>query len=133
VLGRRKSGVLRFRANVKSELTGINITILVSADDVMVVTIPGEVPMRVLALAILTVGMVSAAGQARAQTYDPDFPVCMHLIPMGGGSQEDCAYYTMAQCAMAASGRAGQCIPNPYYAGAVAAPEQSRRRNRRGY
>ncbi len=54
--------------------------------------------MRILALAILAIGMVSAAGQARAQTYDPAFPVCMH-VAVWGGPFEDCTYYTMAQCA----------------------------------
>ena len=37
--------------------------------------------MRTLALTILTMGIVLAAGQARAQTYDPAFPVCMHVVP----------------------------------------------------
>jgi Protein of unknown function (DUF3551) len=60
--------------------------------------------MRILALAILAIGMVSAAGQARAQTYDPAFPICMH-VTVWGGPYEDCTYYTMAQCAQSASGR----------------------------
>lgn len=92
-----------------------------------------EVPMRILAVTILTVGMISAAGQARAQTYNPDFPVCMHVIPLGGGSIEDCTYYTMAQCAMSASGRAAQCNPNPFYAAATASSRRSDRRYRRVY
>ena len=85
--------------------------------------------MRTLALTILMVGMVSAAGQARAQTYDPAFPVCMHVVASRGGTYEDCTYYTMAQCAASASGRAAQCNFNPYYAGATA----SLRRNNRRY
>ena len=89
--------------------------------------------MRVLTLAIVAIGMVSATGQARAQTYDPAFPVCMHLVPLGGGSYEDCMYYTMAQCAMAASGRAGQCNRNPFFAGAAASPGRNHRRFRRTY
>lgn len=89
--------------------------------------------MRILALAILAIGMVSAAGQARAQTYDPAFPVCMHVVPVGGGGYEDCTYYTMAQCAMSASGRAAQCGINPYYAGATALPGRNGRRHRRVY
>lgn len=89
--------------------------------------------MRVLALVILAIGMVSAAGQVRAQTYDPDVPVCMHLVPNGGGFYEDCSYFTMAQCAMAASGRGGHCYINPYYAGAAMPPERNKRRNRRNY
>ena len=76
--------------------------------------------MRAMALTILTMGMVLAAGQAKAQTYDPAFPVCMHIIPWGGGGYDDCTYYTMSQCAASASGRAAQCNPNPFYAGATA-------------
>ena len=79
--------------------------------------------MRAMALTILTMGVL-AAGQAQAQTYDPAFPVCMHVIPWGGGSYEDCTYYTMSQCAMSASGRAAQCNPNPFYAGATAPPRR---------
>jgi hypothetical protein len=89
--------------------------------------------MRVLTLAILAAAMVSAAGQARAQTYDPDFPVCMRLVPVGGGSYEDCSYYTLAQCAMSAAGRAGQCGINPYYAGAMSSPVRTLRRHRRAH
>ena len=89
--------------------------------------------MRILALAILAIGMVSASAQARAQTYDPGFPVCMHVIPVGGGSYEDCSYYTLAQCAASASGRAARCIINPYYAGATASAGRSDRRHRRVY
>jgi hypothetical protein len=89
--------------------------------------------MRILALAILATGLVSAAGQARAQTYDPDFPVCMHLVPIGGGSLEDCTYYTLAQCAISAAGRAGQCNINPYYAGATASPMRPGRRHRHAH
>ncbi|SHM03272.1 hypothetical protein SAMN05444159_7498 [Bradyrhizobium lablabi] len=33
--------------------------------------------MRILALAILTIAAVSAAPLARAQTYDPAYPVCL--------------------------------------------------------
>jgi len=33
--------------------------------------------MRILALAILAVGMVSI-GPAASQTYDPGYPVCLH-------------------------------------------------------
>jgi hypothetical protein len=89
--------------------------------------------MRILALTILTVGMVSAAGQAQAQTYDPGFPFCAHTIPWGGGAFEDCTYYTMGQCLASASGRAAQCNPNPYYGGAMASSRRSDRRHRRVY
>ena len=39
--------------------------------------------MRIPALTILAIGMVSAAAPARAQTYDPHFPVCMHVVQFG--------------------------------------------------
>jgi hypothetical protein len=88
--------------------------------------------MRIPALALLVIGTVSAAGQARAQTYDPAFPVCMHITRWGGG-YEDCSYYTLAQCAASASGRAAMCNLNPYYAGASAPRAPSDRRQRRVY
>ena len=85
--------------------------------------------MRTLALTILTMGIVLAAGNARAQTYDPAFPFCMHVVYPRGATYQDCTYYTMAQCAASASGRGLQCDPNPYYAG----PTASVRRNDRRY
>jgi hypothetical protein len=86
--------------------------------------------MRVLALAILAIGMVSATQQARAQTYDPAYPICMHLVVWGGG-YEDCSYYTLNQCQGSASGRGGTCGPNPFYAGAKASMGRNEGRHRR--
>ena len=89
--------------------------------------------MRILALAILAIGMVSAAGQAQAQMYDPAFPICMHIITWGGSAREDCTFTTLAQCKMTASGLAAQCNINPYYVGptAYAGPTASQRRSDR--
>ena len=70
--------------------------------------------MRILALAIVTIGMEPAA----AQTYDPAYPVCMHVFT-GGFNYCDCSYTSLPQCRSSASGRAGQCDINPYYAGAT--------------
>jgi hypothetical protein len=113
------------------ELTEINAACLLPRADV--VPNSKEVPMRILALAILAFGMVSAAGQAWAQTYDPAFQVCMHVVTWGGGAYEDCTFSTLAQCAMSASGRAAQCNINPYYAGATASLGRYDRRHRRVY
>jgi hypothetical protein len=88
--------------------------------------------MRILALAILTIGVVSASGPARAQTFDPAYPVCMHVVDWGT-VYEDCRYVTLAQCAMSAAGRAAQCNINPYYAGATASPGRHDGRHRRVY
>jgi hypothetical protein len=74
--------------------------------------------MRVLALAIVALGAAYAATPARAQTYDPNYPVCLQVYQ---GSMVDyyfeCAYQTMGQCQASASGRAASCVVNPYYHG----------------
>jgi uncharacterized protein DUF3551 len=88
--------------------------------------------MRILAVVTLAIGLLSAAGQAGAQTYDPAFPVCMHRT-VWGGAFEDCTYYTLAQCAASAYGNGGQCGVNPYYAGAKASPGRNDRRQPRVY
>lgn len=89
--------------------------------------------MRIPALAILALGVVSAAAPARAQTYDPRFPICMHVISSRGGAREDCRFYTMAQCLQTASGLAAQCNINPFYAGARDPFAPSVRPYRRAY
>jgi hypothetical protein len=88
--------------------------------------------MRILSLAILTIGTLSAAGPTRAQTFDPDYPVCMHVISTET-TYEECRYFTMAQCAASAAGRAAQCNINPYYAGATASRARHDRRHRRAH
>jgi Protein of unknown function (DUF3551) len=68
--------------------------------------------MRLLALTILAIAANSAAGPAAAQTYDPRYPVCMHIY--GDPVYFECQYMTMAACREAASGRSAQCIVNPF-------------------
>ena len=84
--------------------------------------------MRIPALAILAIGTLSTGVPAAAQTYDPGYPVCMHLY--GPVSYFDCRYYSLAQCAASASGRPAQCLVNPYFA-AASEPAVLRRRHRR--
>jgi hypothetical protein len=70
------------------------------------------------ALAALTVAMTSLAAPARAQTYDPAYPVCLQVYQ--GGIADfyfECRYRTMGQCQASASGRSAQCVVNPYYGG----------------
>jgi hypothetical protein len=88
-----------------------------------------EIQMRLLVLTILGIGMVSAAPSARAQTYDPNYPVCLQIYQSWKDYYFECAYTSLAQCNMSASGRAAQCIVNPYYAG----PKPRSRRYRRVY
>ena len=70
--------------------------------------------MRVLACTILTIGTMLVAAPARAQTYDPNYPVCLQTYGIGG-NYIDCSFTSLAQCAASASGRAAQCLTNPYF------------------
>jgi hypothetical protein len=86
--------------------------------------------MRISALAILATATVLATAPARAQTYNPDFPVCLQVYGITG-SYIACGYTSLAQCAQSASGRAAQCIINPYFTGAQqpAGPHYRRHRH----
>ncbi|THD72477.1 MAG: DUF3551 domain-containing protein [Bradyrhizobium sp.] len=88
--------------------------------------------MRILALAILAIGTIWATVPARAQMYAPDYPVCIQVYaPI---QYIDCSYNSLAQCAATASGRAAECIVNPYYANAYQEPWGRRhRRHPRAY
>ena len=88
--------------------------------------------MRVLALAILAIGAAVVAAPAQAQTYDPNYPVCLHVY--GKITYYDCSYTSLPQCKMSASGRSAQCEINPYYAHASAIPSSRRhKRHHRSY
>jgi hypothetical protein len=75
--------------------------------------IPTEIPMRILALTALAMGAMSAA-PAQAQTYGSNYPVCLHVY--GPISYYECRYTSLPQCNQSASGRAAQCVVNPYVA-----------------
>ena len=75
--------------------------------------------MRIPALAILGVAAVLTTAPARAQTYDPAYPVCIQVYDSDGG-RILCGFNSLAQCAASASGQSAQCITNPYYGGAGA-------------
>jgi hypothetical protein len=72
--------------------------------------------MRRLALAALAIGALFAGGAARAQTYAPDYPVCLHVY--GPVTYYECRYTSLPQCNVSASGRSAQCVVNPYVASA---------------
>jgi hypothetical protein len=111
------------------ELTGIDIGGLFPRADA-VRAIPREVLMRTLALAILTIGTLWVAPSARAQTYSPDYPVCLQVYDI---YYIECGYTSLAQCAQSASGRAAQCVINPYFASAQAPAARLYRGHRRVY
>ena len=75
--------------------------------------------MRILALAILATATVSVAGPASAQTY-AGYPVCLRVY--GPVNYYECNYVSLAQCNASASGRAAQCVINPYAANAAMGP-----------
>jgi len=86
-----------------------------------------EAVMRIPALATLTIAAVLTATPALAQTYDPKYPVCLQTYGISGG-YIDCSYGSLAQCSATASGRAAQCITNPFFAGAQRPVEPRYRR-----
>ena len=78
--------------------------------------------------AIALAALGTMASPAHAQTYDPNFPVCLQVYRSMVDFYFDCTYQTLEQCAMSASGRAAQCVVNPYYS--KPPPARSKRRKR---
>ena len=78
--------------------------------------------MRIISSSILVVAALLAAVPAQAQTYDPAYPICLQVND-NMGSYISCRYVSMQQCRLSASGRAAQCLVNPYFA---RAPRQGR-------
>jgi hypothetical protein len=76
--------------------------------------------MRIPLYVIMAIGASLAATSAEAQTYDPRYPVCMHVFTGGahggGGGWYDCSFTSLPQCRATASGLAATCDLNPYYA-----------------
>ena len=86
--------------------------------------------MRKWTLTILTVIIVLAAVNARAQRYDPAFPVCLYVVSFATTPYYECSYTTMDQCRASANGQ--MCVLNPYYVGATAKGKH-RRQSRQTY
>ncbi len=77
-----------------------------------------------LIFAIPALAMALVATSVRAQTYDPNYPVCIHVYGELEGDRTDCIFTSLAQCAATASGRPATCLINPYFA-----PTSGRRRH----
>jgi Protein of unknown function (DUF3551) len=58
---------------------------------------------------------VCASAPAQAQTYDPNYPVCLQIYQGMVDYYFECGFTSMAQCEASASGRSAQCVVNPYY------------------
>ena len=78
--------------------------------------------MRRLAWTMLSIAAISGT-PAQAQTYGTTFPICIQTYEHEGGTYISCEYTSMAACRATASGRAAQCISNPYF---VATPGKRR-------
>ena len=74
-----------------------------------------------------------AVTPARAQAYAPGFPICLRVY--GVITYLDCSYTTLPECNATASGRAAQCLvnpyPNPYFASAGVVERSGRHRRYR--
>lgn len=80
-----------------------------------------------LALAALAIATLSFTGPIQAQTYDPAYPVCLQIYQGGIADYYfECAYTSIPQCQASASGRAAQCVVNPYYGKGKVAPRKKR-------
>jgi hypothetical protein len=90
-----------------------------------------EVSMRVWAFAILAFAAVSAAPPSKAQTYDPNYPICLQIYDDMVHYTFECAYTSMPQCQASASGRNAQCVVNPYFPQAPAKPPGAAPRKKR--
>jgi len=106
-----------------------------SAVHAVVPVLEGEVLVRISFLTIMAFLCLLGATSARAQTYDPRFPVCMHVYTGGGrgggGDYYDCSFTSLPQCRATASGRAASCDLNPFFA--YNEPPPVRRRQHRAY
>ena len=88
--------------------------------------------MRISVLLLLALGTIGMAAPARAQTYDPNYPVCLQVYQSMVDYYFDCTYQTIGQCQASASGRSASCVVNPYYRGRAAKPAY-RKRSRHHY
>jgi hypothetical protein len=86
--------------------------------------------MRTLVRLFFAAVLTLAAAPAQAQTYDPNYPICLQTFGRSG-NYIACGYTSIEQCRLTASGRPAQCITNPYYAGANSGRTRRQHRNQR--
>ncbi|WP_426615933.1 DUF3551 domain-containing protein [Bradyrhizobium sp. McL0616] len=82
--------------------------------------------MRGACFTLVAIATLFVSVPARAQTYDPNYPVCMQIYgPVG---YLDCRYASLEQCKYLAVGRSATCVVNPYFAQKKLAPPRRSRR-----
>lgn len=79
--------------------------------------------MRIGLMALFALLALPTAGWAQARD---NYPVCLRVY--GPANYDECRYSSIPQCQMIASGRAAQCLVNPYFAAPEPAPRRARRR-----
>ena len=84
--------------------------------------------MRMLRWTIPAVATILAVTPAKAQRYDPRYPVCFEG-KIGDSYRIDCSFTSLDQCRMTASGLSATCRANPYWSHAKA-PLGRRQRHR---
>jgi hypothetical protein len=65
---------------------------------------------------LLALSALCMTKPASAQTYDPRYPVCMHVYGELIGERMDCIFTSLEQCQAAAVGNPATCLINPFYA-----------------
>jgi hypothetical protein len=79
------------------------------------IVVLGRLDGIVLAIGVVLGGAVLTAASVSAQTYDPNYPVCM-TVSQRGGPHVDCSFTSIPQCKASGAGLAAQCDVNPFYA-----------------
>ena len=88
--------------------------------------------MRIPALAVLTIATVLAAAPAGLRRIIRTIRSACRPSAKKAGYIE-CGYTSLAQCGASASGRAAQCVINPYFASAQLRGGRHYRQHRRVY
>ena len=70
-------------------------------------------------LSCVALAGVCLSTPARAQTYAPGYPVCIHIYGGLVGDRIDCTYTSFEQCRATAAGLSATCEVNPYFSGPV--------------
>jgi len=73
---------------------------------------------------VATFALALGPNTARAQTYDPSYPVCMQIYGQVG--YFDCRYSSLEQCRFLAVGRSASCVVNPHFAAKTPKARRSR-------
>jgi hypothetical protein len=82
--------------------------------------------LRAVSFAFVVAGTLLASPPASAQTYAPDYPICMHVYGEQMGERMDCLFTSLAQCKATAYGLPAECLVNPYYAPELRRPRSER-------